>query len=458
MRCPKCGFEVESNDIFCPNCSSPLRVTADYDFIQAEIGGKVDQYLSSDSELKNDNDSDNSFNKEFTIDAIDINRPKRNRTSNVPEETIAITRSVYGKDTIYKADGLLDYPTDDEREYYKNEQDEEDYEYKKRRARARAKAKAKKKKMIILISCIAAAVVIIVGVILGIVLGGKSKEKDKDKEIKDTIECNLKNGETYTTPISINIASQKNYRLFYTIDGSDPTITSNKYGQSIQIDNKNFDEYVKSETGEVVLKIVSFTDSSVKAGKKTIKFYLKKAALAAPTIEPASGDYSEPTQITITAPDDAAIYYTFDGSVPTNASNRYNGPIAMKRGNFVLNAIAIDSSGMQSEVTSCIYNLYIEPQISYDDALSSILDYLLERDLIESKEPASANEYPVPGGGTRRVTSAGDSSIDSDVYYVFQIDYMNEDKSIQSTTYLGVNDQSGDVKSLSRSGDKYILG
>ncbi len=453
MKCTNCGYEVESSDVFCPNCSSPLRVTADYDFIQAEIGGKVDQYLSDDFDLNSEDSVEDLFNKEFTIDAIDINRPKRNQTTNIPDETIAITRSIYGKDTIYQTDGLLNYPTDDEPLYSHEEESEEELAYKKRRAKARAKAKAKKKKMIILISCIAAAVVIIVGIILGLVLGGKKKE---DVEIKDKIECNMKSGETYTTPISINIASQNNYRLFYTFDGTTPTITSTKYGQSIQIDNKNYNEFVKGDNGEVVLKIVSFNNSSVKAGTKTIKFYLQKAALEAPSVEPASGDYSEPTQINITVSDDVAVYYTFDGSIPTSSSNRYNGPIQMHRGNFVFNAIAIDSSGMQSEVTSCIYNLYIEPQVTYDEALSSVLSYLMERGYIESTEEISANEYPVKDGGTRRITSAGDSAIDNDVYIVFQIDYMSEDKTIQSTTYLGVNDQNGNVTSLSRSGDKYI--
>ncbi len=452
MKCPKCGFEVDSNDVFCPNCSSPLRVTADYDLIQAEIGGKVDQYLSKDFELEHDNSIDDPIKSEFTIDAIDINRPKRNRPSNIPEETIAITRSVYGEDTVFKTDGLLDYPTDDEREV--DEPSEEELEYRRRRAKARAKAKAKKKKIIIICS-IVLAVLVIIGVVLGVVFGGKNKKKP---DIKDTIECNLKDGETYQTPLSINIASKNNFRLFYTLDGTEPTITSNKFGQSIQIDNKNYAEYVKSEDGEVILKVVSFNNSSVKAATFTIKFYVKKAAITPPTIEPASGDYSQATQITITAEEGLSIYYTFDGTVPTASSNRYDGPIQMKRGNYELKAIAIDSSGMQSEVTSVVYNLNIPAKVSYDDAFNLVVKYLKDRSLIESDTPVSGHEYPVSDGGTRKVTSGGDCTIDDKAYYVFQIDYMSEDKTIQSTTYLGVEDQGGSISSLSRSGDRYIIG
>ena len=37
MRCKECGIEVDNLEVFCPNCGAPLRMTADYDFIQAEI-------------------------------------------------------------------------------------------------------------------------------------------------------------------------------------------------------------------------------------------------------------------------------------------------------------------------------------------------------------------------------------------------------------------------------------
>lgn len=456
MRCHKCGYEVNNNDVFCPNCSTTLRMTADYDFIQAKIGGKVDQYLNNDYEDEIDTDEmQNRFyhDEDYVIDQIDINnRPRRERTSNVPDETIAITRSLYGKDTIYKADALLEYPTDDER----YSESEEDIDFKRKRAKARALAKKKKKQRIIII-CIAAAVIVAIGIIIGVVIGNNNSKKKEKGKIEDKIECNLKDGETYTTPLSVNIASKNNYRLFYTLDGTEPTITSTKFGQTLQIDNKNYNEFVKGENGEVTINVVSFNNSSVKAASFSIKFFVKKAALAAPTIEPGSGDYTEPTKITITATNDAAIYYTFDGTTPTTASNRYNGPFSMKRGNFVLNAIAIDDTGMQSEVTSCVYNLYIEPQISYDDAYSRVISYLKERDLIESTETKTPHEYPAPGGGKRRVNSAGDCEIENNIYYVFQIDFINEDETITSTTYLGVNDQDGSVSSLNRSGDKYVL-
>ena len=50
MICKECGSDVSSSEVFCPNCGAPLRVTADYDYIQAEIGVKVDQFLNDEPE------------------------------------------------------------------------------------------------------------------------------------------------------------------------------------------------------------------------------------------------------------------------------------------------------------------------------------------------------------------------------------------------------------------------
>ena len=47
------------------------------------------------------------------------------------------------------------------------------------------------------------------------------------------------------------------------------------------------------------------------------------------------------SQATITAEDDAAIYYTTDGSDPTVESKRYADPISVEQGDTV-KAVAID--------------------------------------------------------------------------------------------------------------------
>lgn len=118
MRCNQCGKEIQDNSVFCPFCGVPQKVTADYDYIQSEIGANVDKIKS-------------------TGDTVEIKGHKNGDTANVPnaskrKEELMKTRNVYGNDTIYSEDGeeySEDY--DDEYEEYDDEYEDEyddDYE------------------------------------------------------------------------------------------------------------------------------------------------------------------------------------------------------------------------------------------------------------------------------------------------------------------------------------------
>ena len=63
--------------------------------------------------------------------------------------------------------------------------------------------------------------------------------------------------------------------------------------------------------------------------------------------------FTESTQVTMTGPDGATIYYTTDGTTPTSASSVYSETITLTATTTV-KAIAI-KDGVSSEVTSRIY-------------------------------------------------------------------------------------------------------
>ena len=174
-------------------------------------------------------------------------------------------------------------------------------------------------------------------------------------------------------------------------------------------------------------------------------------------MEPDSGDYYEPEYIYIYGPEGADIYFTYDGSTPSKNSTLYTGPIQMKRGNYVLNAIAIDKSGVQSEVASYVYNLVIESMLSADDAFYIVIEELVDSELIESEKPDDNGQYKVPGGGIRRVTQGGTALIDNENYFIVQVDYSNDGGTVQATTYYGINDQTGELSRLNKSGMSYTF-
>jgi len=63
--------------------------------------------------------------------------------------------------------------------------------------------------------------------------------------------------------------------------------------------------------------------------------------------------FTESTQVTISGPDGASIYYTVDGTTPTAESTQYAEPLTFSE-TTTLKAIAI-KDGVSSEVTSRTY-------------------------------------------------------------------------------------------------------
>lgn len=489
MRCKECGIEVDNLEVFCPNCGAPLRMTADYDFIQAEIGGKVDQFLN-DKDF-NPSEQERSSGREARKSEPDktvVAGKKPDRSSSGPEltiigekprhesengDTIAITKAIYGKDSVFAVDGTQiyddladeDYDSDDFDEAEEAESREgnrfgktntsgkSERELARIRARARER-KRKKRKKIILFSILGAVIVLAaVGIILA-VTGNKGKEEDADTA--DVITSNVEEGATYTTPFELSVWSEQDYKLYYTLDGKEPTRQSIPYGQPIRFTNDD----INGDSTDITLKVVSYSrNAPILKGKATFHFTLVRSEITPPYMEPDSGDYWEQEYIYIYGPDDADIYYTYDGSTPSKNSTLYTGPIQMKRGNYVLSAIAIDKSGVKSEVSSYVYNLIVEPNYSEDYAFDLVLNDLLDEGLIEDEKPDDGGSYKVPGGGTRRINRGGTTMIDNESYYVIQVDYLNDGQNVQATSYYGVNDQTGELCRLNKSsGNTFTFG
>ncbi|MBO4834793.1 MAG: chitobiase/beta-hexosaminidase C-terminal domain-containing protein [Lachnospiraceae bacterium] len=466
MRCKECGIEVDNSEVFCPNCGAPLRVTADYDFIQAEIGGKVDQFMNDAAarperprEIK-----ESRLDGELKTVVVDRKRSTQNNTGpeltiigekprheSVNGDTIAFTKAIYGKDSVFSVDGneLYDEPIEEE----DNEEDEKDSKKELSRIRARARErKRKRRKRIILFSIIGALVVI--AAIAIIVLVSKSKKEPEEKDFSDRITANAEEGGVYSAPFDLTLWSEKDYRITYTLDGSEPNVNSVPYGQPIRFSNSD----IGGDSMQVTLKAASYNkNGSILGGKITLNFTVTKSMIASPTMEPDSGDYYESEYIYIYGPEGADIYYTYDGSTPSKNSSLYTGPIQMKRGNYVLNAIAIDQSGVQSEVASYVYNLVIESNISEEYAFEVVLQDLEDSGLIESTEPDESGQYKVPGGGIRRVTHGGAALIENENYIIIQVNYSNDGGTVQATTYYGINDQTGELFRLNKSGMSYTF-
>jgi len=157
---------------------------------------------------------------------------------------------------------------------------------------------------------------------------------------------------TYQDPIVVRLAvpSVSDVSIHYTTDGSDPTIASTFYDDSIGIP-------VAAETA-VTIKAIAW-----KAGWLTSaisgRTYNVTGTLVAPVFNPGGGQYAAATDVTITTTSPGAyIKYTLDGSDPTETFGiLYSGPVNIAQ-TSTLKARAFRDGWRESTVTSADYTIF----------------------------------------------------------------------------------------------------
>ncbi len=149
----------------------------------------------------------------------------------------------------------------------------------------------------------------------------------------------------YTDDIVLEFSADAFVDVYYTLNGQDPASSQGiKYQEPIEI---------KDGTTKVKACGKNSDGSYSQVITKTYTVTYKNPDYA--VVSPASGTYTQPTQITMEAVDQASIFYTWDGSVPSASSNRYTGPIPMLEGNNVLSVLVIDKHGLCSDILRCNY-------------------------------------------------------------------------------------------------------
>ncbi len=105
-----------------------------------------------------------------------------------------------------------------------------------------------------------------------------------------------------------------------------------------------------SQKVDLHVRAVGSDDTILAAGNREIT---TPGASDVPTISGAD-KFSDRTEVTITATPGAIIYYTTDGTVPTNGSQQYNAPITLTE-TTTIQAIAIEDGHIMSDVVGMAF-------------------------------------------------------------------------------------------------------
>ena len=148
--------------------------------------------------------------------------------------------------------------------------------------------------------------------------------------------------DTYSSAQSVTISTTTDgAAIYYTTNGDTPTSSSTAYSSAISV----------TETQTIkAIAIYDGVESSVSSATYTMN------RPAAPTFDKAAGVFDAAFTLHLaTETDGAAIYYTTDGTTPSNASTLYSTGVSIPAGDDItIKAIAV-KNGLTSDVSSATY-------------------------------------------------------------------------------------------------------
>lgn len=148
----------------------------------------------------------------------------------------------------------------------------------------------------------------------------------------------------FSAAFTLHISAGEGTTIYYTTDGSTPTTSSTAYD---------------AEEGVAILAATTTVKAiAVKGGQSSdvasITFTYNSVAKPNFSIADGTAVYYGTTVTLTTATDDATIYYTTDGSIPTAGSTEYTAPIAIED-DVTIKAITV--KGGSSSVSTASYTL-----------------------------------------------------------------------------------------------------
>ena len=229
-----------------------------------------------------------------------------------------------------------------------------------------------------------------------------------------------KDGGTYEELISVTLEGNAQGFVYYTLDGSTPTVHSQVYETPILL-----------ETGDYVIRAMFVNMYGTASEVASQNYHISLSVPENPVISLDSGTYEEPVLIEVYYSDDAKIYYTTDGSVPNQNSKRYDNPIEIPYGRSNFSFIAIDESGLGSEVVSKSYELHVEANFDAQLAVQVLVNNLVASGKLVNTQGNVPDKLGVNTYRVETIIKFGEA-----LYYLVCEEYVDTTGSVHNTNNI----------------------
>lgn len=244
-------------------------------------------------------------------------------------------------------------------------------------------------------------------------------------------------GDTYQADQEITLSAPDGYKIYYTVNGSDPTKSASLYAGSIPISE-----------GKTTLKFYAVNEYGFESDVVVAEYNVVYTGPAKPAIMPGNNDIvqSDKAKVIISGTQaGSTVYYTLDGSQPTTASTVYTEPFELPAGITTVSVLVVDSHG-KTVTTSKTYNVKYTSKYSDSEAVEFIWKALIEKELVD-EEHTDADENPC------ELNYYSLKQIDGMNIYMF---YYNVNGTMQDYWY-GADGDTGDVYTVTGKDGKFVL-
>lgn len=243
----------------------------------------------------------------------------------------------------------------------------------------------------------------------------------------------------YDDTIQLQLTSDGNEKIYYTTDNMEPSDKSTLYNNDV----------ISIENGTTIIKAIAINDIGITSDVATFKYVVEYKKPDAPSILPASGTYQAGQKISImNIPEGYKVYYTLDGTTPTDKSTEYTGEFEMPEGNTVVSAITYDTHNQASTVTKRNYVVNPAKSYSYDEALNILKNKLVSTGVLKSGGNTTSD------GASASFVYNSKTTIDGTEMYCIRFD-IRKNGNTTTAGYYGVGVKNGQCYKVTINGNSY---
>lgn len=426
MKCPKCGNEIKEGHLYCDVCGEEIRIVPDFDAtvddnLKISLTGVIDTTgVLEEIQKVATKEIDKEFEKEATkeidvkrkpqitdtLDVVDINQLEGKKQKPgystiikalVLTGAICVVIAIIGIAINKKVNNLvsIDYQYEKAFEEFENEEYENSIKTLKRAESIneedpRIKLLLADNYYMVEKYDESNAVLYVLadtypddpGISEKIIRNYEAKEdyqainsflSEKDNEelndkyaeyLAEDVAFSLEEG-TYDEIEVLQLSSNKECSIFYTLDGSPATKNSMIYTEPIEL-----------VAGENVINAIAINSKGIASNNIEKKYDIDFFVPQPPEINAVAGTINVPALIEAKCADYDLCYYTIDGDNPTLDDKVYQGPIATYIGSHTYKFAVISNKGVSSDVVSIDVSLELITLVDMDTAKNNLKNWL----------------------------------------------------------------------------------